>query len=905
MKHILSILILVSLIISALPITSFADSNVENVSDNQTNMQEATAIDTHSLLNIVGLKSHYLPTENIVSAFNVTHTNEIVDFTYDNSGFSIIELAVDETEANVLNVELSCPTTQTECTLQITVQLASGDTLTSYLYAYNDAEHGAFISRCSIDNAREQYLDYAFNQGIITQRELNSIWDDISKIGGSVRTSATVTPGNKGTVFGKLEWKDDNTTPHPLRNVKVEAYNKGNFFDLLIGTTYTDNEGNFSLQLLPSSQVYLKIYAGDSNVLVKSGILERDYQCVFNNNDNYINVTAGSTIEAAIDSITMDDDWGKAFQIGQATLTARDYAGAMMGETPSNVTVIYPYDGEIKEVPNQDDLNGCHYNHLLKTINITGLYLDTPFNPKSYSSWDEIMHEYGHHVQNDLAFFDNPGGGHSISIPIAEHFMSHYISNDFVNCDSSCVIQNAFNLPSLIVTESQCKIKGCSMAWAEAWATIFGNMAQEYFSTFLEDIRFVNDANYSFDTGSILSFRDVINISDDGTKTIILTEDVEVNIQALLYDMYDSADDEKEELFDKISFSHEKMWTYFTDSEAKTLYEFIEHVKENEDKYVVSNLGKLLYEYKLNTTAPTISYISTDCPEVEFEWDDHNENGYFNDRKFSVNFYDFSNNLIGSTTPQDVIVDEGTHIGTIQIDEALWQSVLNLDSAFYVSVTVGEYDGDKTDSDEDCFITKYESEYTLYNLNDVYEEIEYADEITKTLEEGEYYWFKFVAPSDDEFIFESTGTAYICGELFSGLAAGQSFTNRIAYDYPTGIDNNFSISYNMNRGDVVYLRIRGYAWAYTGDFTLSMSSPDHVHSYTYSYSSYSSILHTSYCICGDSIREMHEFQITLLNQICKHCNYSTSTDRPVVKDSIEDDTADVCNDIYYIPEEDN
>ncbi len=48
---------------------------------------------------------------------------------------------------------------------------------------------------------------------------------------------------------------------------------------------------------------------------------------------------------------------------------------------------------------------------------------------------------------------------------------------------------------------------------------------------------------------------------------------------------------------------------------------------------------------------------------------------------------------------------------------------------------------------------------------------------------------------------------------------------------------------------------------------------------------------------------MHEFQITILKQICKHCNYSTSTDRPVVKDSIEDDMADVCNDIYYIPEE--
>ncbi len=49
MKHILSILILVGLLISALPITTFADSNVETTAENQTVSQEAAAMDTYLL----------------------------------------------------------------------------------------------------------------------------------------------------------------------------------------------------------------------------------------------------------------------------------------------------------------------------------------------------------------------------------------------------------------------------------------------------------------------------------------------------------------------------------------------------------------------------------------------------------------------------------------------------------------------------------------------------------------------------------------------------------------------------------------------------------------------------------------------------------------------------------------
>lgn len=903
MKKFLSVLLFIVLTLSVLSTTVFASTNLDDTTENQGVQQEySAATDTYGSLQMTNYKSHYLPTESIVPSFTVTHSVAIDSYSYINTGFSSVGITLDDNDETVLNVELSCSAVQSECSLQIDASLENGETVSSYVYALNN-DYGTFISPFSIDNARERYYKYALDENIITQEEFESEWAELNTIYSETTESSSSeqslnsppsdastmsTDSGTGIVKARFMWEDDNGISHPLRNIKVEVRDKGTILYNNLGTTYTDNEGRISLEVAAGSNVVFRIYAGDGNVIVVYPILNIPYVgiCVLEEGD--LIVPSGSETVEPLFTIDMSSDVGKAFQISQAALTARDYAAEMMGERPSDVTVAYPHDFKIDVVDDKSKLHGCSYQSSLKRIKITGLSLGKSYCPNSYASWDEIMHEYGHHVQAELGFFDNIGGGHLVDDPTAEHFKKHYTHN--ITCDRDCYIEENPTISSLMLPESLCKEKGCALAWKEAWASVFGNMAQEYYAEHLSGIDFVNDATYSSYRGFSYSYK---------FRYKKMTEDIEINIHSLLYDLYDNdtSDD-----FDNISFTYQEMWDYYTDSQAKTLYQFIEYIKSEGLDSFKASLGKLLNKYHLSTTAPTISPFNTDCPEVEFVWDEPNPSGYFNKRKYSVNFYNSSYDIIGSTIPQEVTLDS-TGKGSIPISESLWQSVLNSSTTFYVSVTVGEYDGDLVNIDDNTFITEYESEYTGYSLSDLYETIYYDTPVTKTLDVGDYYWFKFTAPSTGEYIFESTGTTDTYAELFSGLAVAKSTTNRLTFNDDGGDSSNFKINYTLTKGDIVFLRVRGYSWTKTGEFSVKVTCPNHTHDYTYSYSRYTSTMHKAYCCCGASKTERHSFQIGLVINYCKHCGYTVSADTPVVKDSVEDEL-DPYGDIYYIPQED-
>ena len=909
MKKLLTVLLLTCLVVSVLHVTAFANTGTEDTNEEQyfAPLEDSTEQSEDNYISLYEYKSHYLPDEMIEVSFLLTSELEIEDIDYVNIGFSAVEINVDEDNEKKLNVVLDCLSNQRYSSLELGVVLSNGETVYSELYAFNN-EYGTFISYFSNENARDKYYQFAIENGILTTEQVTElileetkgtaeeiVVDELSPTDMSMSASSMSTTGTF-TIAVTLMWVDDNNVMHPLRKVWVEAYSNDIIPTLLTAKTM-ENDGTVDFEIPAGTEVFFKVYAGDSNAMVKIPGLNIDY-CY-----KTASVPGKESGEATTLSVYFHmniTDFGKAAQISQALLTARDYAWEMMDTQPSDVTVVYPYDNEIEDAYDSNNKNGCFYESAYNRISITGRHpKNDSTHPHSYAAWDVIMHEYGHHIQYELGLTDSSGGGHYSSESVAEHYKDHYETDNFSNCTMSCVLQNIFNWPIPYVTEDECKYKGCAIAWAEAWATVFGNMAQEYYSLYLSGINYVADKTYTSYNG--------LDESIENTPSALsncLAEDVELIIICLLYDMYDNNDNSEDH--DNLFFNHTKMWSFYINSGAKTLYDFIEYVKTTPMSYYeITILGKLLHEYKLTTTAPSLIVNGLDFPTVQFEWNEPNPSGFYNARKFSVNFYNSSCELVGSTTPQEVTLVGVT--GRITINETLWQSVLNLNSHFYVSVTMGEYDGNISNQGDDYFITEYESEYTICypSTLGLYENISYNSVVTKTLDEGECYWFEFTAPGTDVYIFETGGETDTYGELFSSLAAGTSNTNMITFNDDGGEDGNFKITYALNTGESVYLRVRGYGWDQNGEFTLSVSSNSHVHNYVESYSRFTANAHKAYCYCGEYIIESHDYIFKLGKNTCKHCGYSTGGTVPEIMGLVDNGTTTCCDQIYCLIHEED
>lgn len=910
MKKLLTVLLLICLIVSVLPVTAFANTGTEDTNEEQYSapLEDSTEQSADNYISLYEYKSHYLPDEMIEVSFLLTSELEIEDIDYVNIGFSAVEINVDEDNEKKLNVVLDCLSNQRYSSLELGVVLSNGETVYSEIYAFNN-EYGTFISYFSDENARDKYYQFAIENGILTTEQVTElileetkgtaeeiVVDELSLTDMSMSASSMSTTGTY-TIAVTLMWVDDNNVMHPLRKVWVEAYSNDMVPTLLTAKTM-ENDGTVDFEIPAETEVFFKVYAGDSNAMVKIPGLNIDY-CYPTASVPGKEAGERSTLNVYFH---MDTDFGKAAQISQAVLTARDYAWDMMDTQPNNITIVYPYDVILFEEIAPNYRGNCFYLIALNSIFITCKYVKKPGHPDTYSDWDAIMHEYGHHIQENLEISDSPGRNHFIDVDMSQHFISHYLSNNFSSClcdsnlesEMNCVLKtNLF--PSVVIPENQCKYKGAALAWSEAWAMIFGNMAQEYYSDYLSNIQFVNDAKCTSFNDIDISYR---------YKYYYLTESLEMNIQALLYDMYD--DDVTTESFDCVCFSHEEMWNFTTHDQVKTLYEFIELVKNTSMSYIErSNLGKLLHKYNLTTTAPDLIVNGLDCPTVQFEWNEPNPSGFYNARKFSVNFYNSSCELVGSTTPQEVTLNNS--IGEITIDETLWQSILNLNNRFYLSVTQREYDGDVNNEGDDYFITGYESEYTICypSTLGLYESIAYNSVVTKTLDEGECYWFKFTAPSTDVYVFETGGETDTYGELFSSLAAGTSNTNMLTFNDDGGEEYNFKITYALNTGESVYLRVRGYGWDQNGEFTLSVSSNSHVHNYVESYSRYNANAHKAYCYCGEYIIESHDYIFKLGKNTCKHCGYATDGPVQEIMGLVDNGTMTCCDQIYCLIHEED
>ena len=87
----------------------------------------------------------------------------------------------------------------------------------------------------------------------------------------------------------------------------------------------------------------------------------------------------------------------------------------------------------------------------------------------------------------------------------------------------------------------------------------------------------------------------------------------------------------------------------------------------------------------------------------------------------------------------------------------------------------------------------------------------------------EYHWYKFTAPSTGMYSFYTENSFDTYGELFNSVVPARSITGRLTYNNNGNGNLNFKIDYQLNAGQIVYLRVRGNGWTKTGNYTLRIA----------------------------------------------------------------------------------
>jgi len=478
---------------------------------------------------------------------------------------------------NIMNIEINendimCTVSLLKDNLEIKFSFFSKDKLIDCITLYFiKGNNGNFYSSAlSFDVAKRnagKSLDYKL------VKDLN-ILDNIKENKNLVKS---VNSTKKGVISGTFKWTDDQGKIHPLSGAMVIVM-LNDFYPVSIA--FTDKDGFYSVGYsnnLLMQNVTVSVYASDG------GSISVDYDGTYAKSKVF-NVINKNVDFSYTFSPLVDGDMGKAIIIFQAAKNFSNFATICNnGVAISNCKFIYP--GNHNEKTYYSTTNEC--------VMLEGDEFDEDNrNLTSYSSWDTIGHEYGHHVQHYFGITDNPGGVHSVP--------SNNIDKQFENFKEN---------GERNYTLEKAKERGLKLAWGEGWPTFWSTIAQSTFSDDLKSIYTVGDTkytsynrvNYDLDAYTYNEERDSFGDAD------------EIAIQQFLYKLCSVSTDE----YDKFSIDFEIIWNLVIVNKPFTFYEFVNDLYEA--GYDKNDLGKLLSQYKIAIGDLSISdnYLD-ECPT--FTW---------------------------------------------------------------------------------------------------------------------------------------------------------------------------------------------------------------------------------------------------------------------------------------------
>ena len=443
------------------------------------------------------------------------------------------------------------------------------------------------------------------------------------------------------------------------------------------------------------------------------------------------------------------------------------------------------------------DLSGSRISPVnveFPTVNSTSAYSRGMMGilAEDKNDWDVIMHEYGHHVA--ACFNLSQGGGGT-----------HYINDSLY--------------------EVYGKTTGMKIAWSEAFATFFSIGCQLHFNLSLLGVQNVGDSLYQDTEDTYLSF----DLESPDPSLYRYGESQEVAIGALLFDLADGVGD------DLVDFGYLFLWNVISGSNCNDIVSFINALYAMVDTAQIVMIGDILSKYNFAPSLFDVEVVSWGIPT--FSWIPNGGVGQFENNSFSVIFYDEDMNEIYETE----YCDSSQYIPSN--DE--WQSLLNSgENRLYWAV--------KTFQICNPISGPYYSRISVVNLP-MPRAIHLNESVNGQISSGDADWYRFIPTISGVYEISTSGSEDTYGELFSELKCNGDSAGVIEYDDDGGEDYNFRIEINLNQGQTVFIRVRGYAYLSVEHYFLNIELKNHAHDYNYTY--LNSRYHILSCLCGATIEE--------------------------------------------------
>ncbi len=702
-------------------------------------------INEESPLNLDFESIPYIDYDRICIRFELTKPYVFSDLYYSSSGFELAEEILytndDENNSSCFECVLKYDVNVEQAYFLLTVETECGNVFSTSVYGIS-TEHGVFLSNSSYDAAFDNYCFYQVRSDMITEaeynaalqkrykqlgtesvtiispslNEINNVNQGLENIQLSTVTFPTITTT---TVTGTLGWIDDSYVWHPMQYNRVDICNAST--GITLGTVFTDINGVYTYLYSDTEatlDIFIKIYASGENSYIKTGY---GGEYIYTSSTQS-NVSQGSTVNISWD-VDMTSDIGKAIQISQAINVATKYVYAMNGQYLPIITVKYPH------VESNDS---CFYRSSEDTIYIKSNGTSYPRYPNSYASWDVVMHEYGHHVQAELGITNSPGGSHSFSYNLADTTAS--------------------------------KDKGIKLAWGEAYASVFGGMAQNYFLASLQNIATVGDIEYRSYNTARLNYE---------TPVFLLGEACEASVIGVLWDLFDT----NIELHDDISLSHQEYWHMMKNSSATTLSEFCEYFSTVYTFSRNESLGELLSYHKMSVSDITFSMVEG-LPS--FSWTANGTSSTLQNDRFDLLIYNYPNS--------NILKIENITATSYTLTENEWEQVLNsYGNTYNVMVIAHQVSIPSTGGyySENISVTKPSYNQSSSLVQNTYSSIKYSEQII-TLTPNSYYDFYVTFGVTGQKLVQTFGTKDTVIELYSSsgeLLVSASQTDDAGYSF--------------------------------------------------------------------------------------------------------------------------
>ena len=516
-----------------------------------------------------------------------------------------------------------------------------------FSYTYNGQ---TYYSNESVDDAWYQAMLYNYEQGILTEEDIEEEYAIFSRRdltpspSNNTYDNQSDLTGNPITyVQGYLTWTTENGDILPLKNMRVDLYNKNVIGSEYLATVYTNTQGYYIFEFDNDEgffenggyDVYIKCYPDSYTFEIARDWVFSFLTYYYFQSDVVENVESGTTTNFSIRVLYDESNMAnRAFYLSQGLELAQRFAIEMGMPTNDFLHVIYPFGS--------DQIAFCYdeYSGIAESY---------------FKDFDTIMHEYGHFVEGVMGTYG------SDLIDIVLYDPSHYSHTDhFYDKDDK---QFAMDL-----------------TWSEAWATTFAQIAQYRYGS-----------EYA---GLISGFNDVMDGNEDYENyypTINSCEAQEDAVIASLWDLFDSG---SAETHDNMSLTYQQWWTMTTRNNCQTLSDFFSVINTYFPEYR-SNVGEIFGYHQISPSdlIVTNSSLVSQTVAPQFSWSVNGSTNNPND-KFDLVFY----NSTGSIVYQSSMITSTKsyyQTYTYSISSSVWESILsNFTNVAELNVVVRGYHSD-------------------------------------------------------------------------------------------------------------------------------------------------------------------------------------------------------------------